>query len=183
MRLVCNAVTIDSMPPTWTMATSFSGTRPKCLSAKRAPTSIDVPKRVMPTDLPLSCSGFLNLRARHQILHESIEGRADDHDIGAAQCRAGGGAAGDLQKLQFAGDQRIHAFDAGGRGDDFDIQAMLIENPQLASDPRRTHDRRQRGERHAHFAQGLSIRREGVGWSEQGSAPETRNRTSDGPSN
>src|SRR5882724_13103436 len=58
MRLACRALTMDSMPPTWTMATSFSGTSPKWRSARRAPTSMDVPNRVMPTFLPLSCSAF-----------------------------------------------------------------------------------------------------------------------------
>src|SRR2546427_1093985 len=58
MRLACRALTMDSMPPTWTMATSFSGTSPKWRSARRAPTSIDVPKRVIPKALPLSCSGL-----------------------------------------------------------------------------------------------------------------------------
>src|SRR5581483_762591 len=49
---------MDSMPPTWTIAASFSGTSPKWRSARRAPTSMEVPKRVMPTLLPLSCSGL-----------------------------------------------------------------------------------------------------------------------------
>src|SRR6266404_647177 len=40
------------------MATSFSGTRPKWRTAMRAPVSMEVPKRLMPSDFPLSCSGF-----------------------------------------------------------------------------------------------------------------------------
>src|SRR5439155_1333134 len=58
MRLAWRAETMDSMPPTCTMATSFSGTSPKWRNAMRAPTSMEVPKRVMPKALPRSCSGF-----------------------------------------------------------------------------------------------------------------------------
>ena len=83
--------------------------------------------------------GFFNLRPSHQVLHQRVERRADDHDIGAAQRGAGGGAAGDLQKLHFAGDQRIHAFDSGRSGDDFDVQAMLVENSSFTGDPGRAH--------------------------------------------
>jgi len=52
----------------------------------------EVPKRLMPNDLPLQLFGF-DLGAHHEMLHQGIDGGSDDHDIGAAQSRARRGAA------------------------------------------------------------------------------------------
>ena len=62
------------------------------------------------------------------MLHERFQRRTNDNDIGAAEGCARGGAARDLQELHFAGDQSVHAFNAGGRGNHFHVQAMFVED-------------------------------------------------------
>ena len=59
--------------------------------------------------------------------------------IASMALTACGGAAGYLQELHFAGDQSVHAFNAGWRGDHFHVQAMFVEDPSFARDPGWTH--------------------------------------------
>jgi hypothetical protein len=130
---------MDSMPPTWTIATSFSGTRAEMAQRQARP---DVDRSTEARDaqgpaLQLLC--LFDFRPSDQLLHERFQRRTNDDDIGAAEGCARGGTARDLQELHFAGDQSVHAFNAGGCGNHFHVQAMFVEDASFARDPGRTH--------------------------------------------
>ena len=71
--------------------------------------------------LSLKLFSLLDLRTCHEVLDESADGRGDDHHVSPAQRGAHRCATSDLQKLNLAGDQRVHPFHPARRGDDFDL--------------------------------------------------------------
>ena len=99
--------------------------------AMRAPVSIVVPKRLIPMDLPRSCSGF-SISGRTIRFSTKVPMVVPITTTSAPPTAgAGGGSTGDLEKSDLTGDQCIHPLDAAGGRDYLDLQTMFFKNARL----------------------------------------------------
>jgi len=79
----------------------------------------------------------LNRRRDYQTGQKPVVDQRHAGNIAAADGRARGGAAGDGEKLDLAGDHRRHSFGAARKGDQIDIEAVFFEKPGFTRRPER----------------------------------------------